>query len=101
MSVLTRPGVLLGSMGYIAPERVLGDLWGRWTATGLTQAIEHFERAIDRDPSFALAWSGLGEALVVAGYYGFIAPADAMARGLRAARRAIDIDQRLANRMHP
>lgn len=70
--------------------------WSRWTPEGVMQAIGHFERAIDADPTFALAWSGLADALILAGYYSFIAPADGMARGMQAARRALDLDPTLA-----
>jgi serine/threonine protein kinase/tetratricopeptide (TPR) repeat protein len=70
--------------------------WGRWSADGFARAIEHFERAIDRDPAFALAWTGLADALIVAGYYGFMTPDQTMPRGLQAARRALDLDPDLA-----
>jgi TolB-like protein len=69
--------------------------WARYTGEGLLQAIGHFERAIDSDPAFALAWSGLAEALVLAGFYAFVGPADAMARGMQAAQRALDLDPTL------
>ena len=70
--------------------------WVRWNAESMANAIAHFERAIECDPTFALGWSGLGEALVVGGYFAFIPPADALARGLKAARRAADLDPSLA-----
>jgi TolB-like protein/predicted Ser/Thr protein kinase len=71
--------------------------WARWTPDGFAKAIEHFEGSIDRDSTFALAWSGLAEALVIAGFYSGIAADDkGMARGLQAARRALELDPNLA-----
>src|SRR4029453_14735522 len=33
--------------------------FGLWTAEGFRRALEHFEKAIDRDPTYAPAYSGL------------------------------------------
>ena len=35
-----------------------------WTDSGIRVAVDYFERAIQKDPSFALAYSGLAEAAV-------------------------------------
>lgn len=70
--------------------------WDHWTPQGFAQAIEHFEAAIERDPLFAEGWAGLGDALGAAGYFGFLPPADAMARAETAAKHAIALDSTLA-----
>jgi TolB-like protein/DNA-binding winged helix-turn-helix (wHTH) protein len=36
-----------------------------WTEEGLRQAIGYFERAIDRDPNYALAYAGLADAYLL------------------------------------
>ena len=41
----------------------------QYTSEGWQRAVEHFTRAIDRDPTFASAYSGLADTYVVAGAY--------------------------------
>jgi DNA-binding winged helix-turn-helix (wHTH) protein/Tfp pilus assembly protein PilF len=36
--------------------------WNQRTSAGLFESIEHFERAIEKDPQFALAYNGLADA---------------------------------------
>jgi tetratricopeptide (TPR) repeat protein/predicted Ser/Thr protein kinase len=68
--------------------------WNKRTREGLERAIQHFEQAIDADPSFAPAYSGLADC------YNILAPwlpprlAFRMARA--AAKKAIDLDPTLA-----
>ncbi len=61
-------------------------------------AIELFQRAIDRDPTYAPAWAGLGEALWSLGGTGFefVAPEDVRGKAIAAADRALELDGNLA-----
>jgi eukaryotic-like serine/threonine-protein kinase len=70
--------------------------WNKRTAEGLRQAIDYFQQAIDRDPSYALAYSGLADCYSnLHGYAG--APASEMLpRARAAATRALEIDDSLA-----
>ncbi len=65
------------------------------TSDGLQKGIEHFNRAIEIDPTYALAYSGLAEA-----YYGLssahVAPKEAMPKARAAAIKALEIDDDLA-----
>src|SRR5690606_37433415 len=60
----------------------------------MTRAIEYFQRAIDRDPSYALAWSGLADALSLLEFYDYPSPTGAVDPE-EAARRALDLDPAL------
>jgi TolB-like protein len=76
-------------------EYLLGrQSWNRQTEKGLAEALEHFNRAKEIDPDFALAWAG------VANYYWGaapdIAPPEEVAKGIAAARRAVELDDSLA-----
>ena len=63
----------------------------------LKTAIEHFERAIQRDPAYAPAYSGLADAHAELGYvFGRVPPTEAMPKAKRAARRALELDPTLA-----
>ncbi|MGE3885046.1 MAG: winged helix-turn-helix domain-containing tetratricopeptide repeat protein [Vicinamibacterales bacterium] len=68
-----------------------------YTRRGWQQAIEHFSRAIEIDPAFALAYSGLADTYVVAGAYGAFPTEEALARGKAAAAKALELDDALAS----
>jgi TolB-like protein/DNA-binding winged helix-turn-helix (wHTH) protein/Tfp pilus assembly protein PilF len=68
-----------------------------YTSRGWQQAIEHFNRALETDPSFAPAYSGLADTYVVAGAYGTIPTEEALTRGKAAAAKALALDEALAS----
>jgi tetratricopeptide (TPR) repeat protein len=63
------------------------------------QAIKLFQKAIDRDPTYAPAWAGLGEALWSQAGTGleYVAPADVRDRAIAAAEKALELDGTLAD----
>ncbi len=67
----------------------------KWSEADFKQAIEVFKRAIDLDPNYALAWTGLADA-----YYSmsnlYLPPHEAMPKSRAAAERALTLDQTLA-----
>jgi len=72
--------------------------FGKWTEAGFREAKACYERALGSDPSFALAYSGLGEVFCVQSYFSSD-PAQVRAAILRArscAQRALEIDDALA-----
>jgi TolB-like protein/tetratricopeptide (TPR) repeat protein len=66
------------------------------TPDGLRKGIEYFERAIQSDPGYALAYSGLSDSYSMAGVYCMLPPGEAYPKAQAAARRAIQLDDRLA-----
>ncbi len=70
--------------------------WNKRGKAGLLRSIELFTQALDIDPGFALAYSGMADAYVQLGYAGFLAPADAFPKAAEAARRALMLDAELA-----
>src|SRR5215475_2957580 len=68
-----------------------------YTSRGWQQAIEHFNRAIETDPAFAPAYSGLADTYVVAGTYGAFPTEEALTRGKAAAAKALELDDSLAS----
>lgn len=64
------------------------------TEEGIRQALDYFQRAIEQDPDYALAWAGLTDALSLFAFYGFTPPDDAP-DPMGAARRAVDLDPKL------
>jgi TolB-like protein/DNA-binding winged helix-turn-helix (wHTH) protein len=69
----------------------------QYTSRGWQEAIAHFNAAIDEDPAFAPAHSGLADTYLVAGTYGAIPTDEAMTRGKAAAARALALDDALAS----
>lgn len=70
--------------------------WNQRTADGMRSSVEHFREAIDLDPAYALAYCGLGDALLMRGIYHQLAPKDAFPKAIAAARRALEFDRELA-----
>ncbi|WP_412069163.1 protein kinase domain-containing protein [Rubrivirga sp. IMCC43871] len=67
-----------------------------WAPEPLVAARDHFQRALDRDPTFADAWAGLADAAVIFGYLGLLTAPEAAARGQAAAERALALDDESA-----
>jgi TolB-like protein/DNA-binding SARP family transcriptional activator/Tfp pilus assembly protein PilF len=63
---------------------------------GLLKSVGLFSNALDLDPTFALAYSGMADAYVQLGYGNGLAPGDAFPKARAAALRALDLDSTLA-----
>jgi TolB-like protein/Tfp pilus assembly protein PilF len=72
-------------------------LWNQRTYESLLQAVRYFERAIERDPSYAEAYAGLADTYVVLPVYGPARPREAYAKAKTAALRALAGDSTLAD----
>ena len=70
--------------------------WERRGRQNLLKAVSTFQQALDIDPTFALAYSGTGDAYAQLGYGGYLRPDDAFPKAKAAAQRAIDLDSTLA-----
>jgi TolB-like protein/Flp pilus assembly protein TadD len=72
--------------------------WNRRTGSNLQKAVGYFEQAIAKDPKYALAYSGLADCHVLLPVYPELGmyPRDEMPKALAAARRAVEIDETLA-----
>jgi TolB-like protein/DNA-binding winged helix-turn-helix (wHTH) protein/Flp pilus assembly protein TadD len=68
------------------------------TGDGLKKAIEYFSDAIERDPIYAAAYSGLADAYALSGdwKYGVLSPQDAFSQARAAATKALALDDNLA-----
>lgn len=62
------------------------------TGDGLTKALRHFERAVDIDPEYALAYAGIAEAYQLLPLVDEIEPHTAFPKAKAAALRALEID---------
>jgi tetratricopeptide (TPR) repeat protein len=65
---------------------------------GLAQGIKYFQEAIEKDPGYALAFSGLADSYRALATWelGTVPPSDAMVKANAAATRALNLDESLA-----
>ena len=65
-------------------------------STSLRRAQDYFERAIAKDPSYALAYAGLSDAYSHRAVFGYVPPRDTHSKAKEAALRALALDSTLA-----
>jgi tetratricopeptide (TPR) repeat protein len=75
--------------------------WNQWTEDGFYKAIEHFQQAVDKDPAYALAYTGIADSYVLLGWNSYLPPKDAFPRGKMAALAALRLDPDLAEARTP
>lgn len=66
------------------------------TAAGLTNAIGHFEKAIEIDPLYALAYAGMAEAYQLLSLSDALDPKSAFPKAKAAVLRALELDDAIA-----
>jgi TolB-like protein/DNA-binding winged helix-turn-helix (wHTH) protein/tetratricopeptide (TPR) repeat protein len=71
--------------------------WNKRTGDGLTRAIEYFNQAIEKEPIYAEAYSGLADSYALSGdwEYGVLSPQDAFLKARAAATKALALDESL------
>ena len=70
--------------------------WNKRTGPDLQKAIDYFKQAIDKDPNYALAYVGLGDAYILLSGFGAARPQDSFPLAEAAAKKALEIDDNLA-----
>jgi len=70
--------------------------WNKRTAADLRKAIDYFNQAASRDPSYALAYAGLADSYVILSVFGAASPQDSIPQARAAAKKALELDDTLA-----
>jgi serine/threonine protein kinase/Tfp pilus assembly protein PilF len=70
--------------------------WNKRTPEGMQKAIECFQKAIEEDPTYALAYTGLADNYNLASFLNFFPPGEVMPKAKAAAAKALEIDDSLA-----
>lgn len=70
--------------------------WNSRTLEGLQRSIEYFQKAIQLDPTYALAYTGLADSYGALPYYSDVPAKEAFSKSKAAAEKAIEIDATLA-----
>jgi len=70
--------------------------WNKRDEEGFRNGIDYFKRAEERDPTFALAFSGLADSYALLCDIGVATPVNEMPKAKAAAQKAVDADPNLA-----
>ena len=70
--------------------------WNKRTKEGLREAIGYFQQAVDKEPNYALAYTGLADSYVVLGLYSNAPWQETYRQAKAAVTKALEIDDNLA-----
>ncbi|NIM91454.1 MAG: protein kinase [Candidatus Aminicenantes bacterium] len=70
--------------------------WNKRFEVGLKKGLEFFQQAIERDKGYTLAYSGLADCYILLPWYGIFPQKEAYQKAKEAARKALEIDDKLA-----
>jgi TolB-like protein/Tfp pilus assembly protein PilF len=70
--------------------------WNKRTGADIRTAIDYFNQALGKDPSYALAYAGLADSYDLLSGYGAASPEDSFPQSKAAAKKAVELDDTLA-----
>lgn len=71
--------------------------WNKYTEEAFRKSIDYFKQALEKDPNYALAYSGLADAYSLLGEFGSGPPQETFGRARDYAEKAIALDDSLAD----
>jgi len=75
--------------------------WNQWTEDGFYKAVEYFQQAVEKDPAYALAYTGVADSYVLLGWNSYLPPKAAFPKAKIAALRALQLDPHLGEAHTP
>jgi len=70
--------------------------WNKRTGGDLRKSIEYLKQAIAKDPNYALAYAALADSYGLLRFYGGASPAESIVPATAAAKKALELDDSLA-----
>ena len=70
--------------------------WNKRTEESLKKAVQYFEQAIEKDPGYALAYTGLADSYILLTEYNLLPPKNAFPKAKAAVMKALEIEETLA-----
>jgi TolB-like protein/Flp pilus assembly protein TadD len=70
--------------------------WSKRSESGIRRGVDCFSEALEKDPTYALAWVGLADSYNALGFYSVLPPGEAFPRAEAAAQRALELNDSLA-----
>jgi serine/threonine protein kinase/Tfp pilus assembly protein PilF len=94
--------VRLTNVDTVDPDAYHAYLLGRYhqnkqgTSEDIWRCLDYFQEAINKDSSYAVAYTGLADAYSFLGCFGYLSPKDAFSKAKTAALKALEMDDQLA-----
>lgn len=70
--------------------------WNRRYEGGLKRGLEYFQQAIQKDPTYALAYAGIAGCYISLGWFDWLHPKEAFTKAKKAAEKALQMDDNIA-----
>ena len=70
--------------------------WSKRTEEGEWKGLDYFQKAIAKEPNYALAYAGVADSFIVLGHHGRLSPKEALPKAKQAAMKALGLDDSLA-----
>jgi len=70
--------------------------WNKRNGDAVKKGLDYFKRAIDAEPTFALAYAGIADSYAMSVFNIMISPRDGLPKARAAATRALELDSSLA-----
>ena len=70
--------------------------WNKRTEEAFQKGLEYFQLAIEKDPTYALAYAGIADCYNLLQVYAYLSPKEAFPKARAAAEKALEIDSSLA-----
>jgi serine/threonine protein kinase/Tfp pilus assembly protein PilF len=70
--------------------------WNKRDRESIMTGLKYFQQAIDMDPTYALAYTGMADSYLILGSYFWLSPPEAFPKAKGAALKALEIDGTLA-----
>jgi serine/threonine protein kinase/Tfp pilus assembly protein PilF len=70
--------------------------WYKRTKEGILKGLEYFHQAIEKDPTYAVAYTGIADCYNMLGFFDYLSPKEAFPKAKAAAEKALEIDGTLA-----
>jgi len=70
--------------------------WNKRTRDGINKGIDYFQLAIEKDPTFALAYAGIADSYILIGWFDWASPKETFPKAKEAAIKALEINTSLA-----
>jgi TolB-like protein/Tfp pilus assembly protein PilF len=69
--------------------------WNERTESGLRKGIQYFEKAVEKDPKYALAYVGMADCHNILVNHGYIAPSEGVPKAKEYLAKALSLDEEL------
>ena len=67
--------------------------WNKRTPAAVKKGMEFFQRAIEKDPTYAAAYVSLADGAAVTGFWGFVPPEEGFGRAKSIAKKALEFEE--------